>query len=288
MRLILIAAGALLVLVLGAVQVVASLALRDDAQPGSWVRLVPAAVAARVESLDPRLPLPAPLRIVFARDALAAGDVARAEQQIAALGPSRDRTELEAIVAERRGDSAAAARGFLDAGDAGDLERLIALEERAGRIDSALALQEAMIERLRTDRSASGALPEAYYRLGLLQQAQAYRFPPDGRRPDEERSLASYRSAIALAPLAERYLVAAGNEELNLGEYASAERYFRRAHDVDPTSVDAITGFGDLACRRGDPEQARVQLATAIKMNADAPSVKRLASELERCPMERR
>jgi tetratricopeptide (TPR) repeat protein len=259
------------------------LALRDDAQPGSWVRLVPATVAVRVENLDPRFPLPAPLRIVFARDALAAGDVAGAERQIAALGRSRDRTELEALVAERRGDSAAAVRGFLDAGDAGDLERLIVEEQRAGRIDSALVLQEATIERLRTDRSASGALPEAYYRLGLLQQAQAYRLAPDGRRPDEERSLASYRSAIALAPLAERYLVAAGNEELNLGEYAGAERYFRRAHDVDPTSVDAITGFGDLACRRGQTAQAHAAFATASKMNAAAPSVRRLGAELTHC-----
>jgi tetratricopeptide (TPR) repeat protein len=247
------------------------------------VRLVPAALADRVAGIGPDVPLPAPLRIVLARDALSAGDVAVAERQIAALPASRDRAELEAFVAERRGDDAAAVSGFLDAGDAGDLERLIVAEQNARHVDAALGLQNAMIERLRGERFASSALPEAYYRLGLLQQAQAYRVPVGAREPYERRSLASYKSAIALAPFAERYLVAAGNEELNLGEYDRAERYFRRAHDVDPTSVDAITGFGDLACRRHEPQQARAALATALKMNAEAPSVKRLAAELGTC-----
>lgn len=285
MRPVLIALAVVAVLVLGGVQVVSSLALRDAAQPGSWVRLVPAAIAARADDLNPRWPLPAPLRMVLARDALASGDLDVARRQIDALPQSRDRAELTALVAERRGDAAAAVSGFLDAGDAGDLERLIVAEQNAGNVDAALALQKAMIERLRGERFASSALPEAYYRLGLLQQAQAYQVPSGSREPYERRSLASYRSAIALAPFAERYLVAAGNEELNLGEYDRAERSFRRAHDVDPTSVDAITGFGDLACRRHDPEQARAQLATALKMNPEAPSVKRLVAELETCRM---
>jgi tetratricopeptide (TPR) repeat protein len=279
-RKLLVALGVLVGLVLGAVQVLSSLALRDDAQPGSWVRLVPEAFAARVERLDPRLPLPRPLRIVLARDAFAAGDTAQAERQAGALPPSRDRTELFALIAEHRGDNAAAVRGFLDAGDASDLEHRIMEEQSAGRLDAAIGLQNATIERLRSDPSTSSWLPEAYYHLGLLQQAQAYRLPIDRRKPDEEQSLAAYESAIALAPLAERYLVAAGNQELNLRDYDAAERYFRRASDVDPTSVDAITGLGDLAYRRGQVAQARAALATARKMNAGAPSVRRLAAEL--------
>jgi tetratricopeptide (TPR) repeat protein len=282
MRVVLIGAGLVLALVLGAVQVVSSLALRDAAQPGSWVRLVPPATAARVDALDPRLPLPAPLRLVLAREALASGDVALAERQIAALQPSGDRAELLGLIAERRGDGAAAVRDFLDAGDALDLERLIAREQRSGNVTAALRLEHATIERLRSDRAQTGALPDAYYRLGLLEQDSAYRLPRAQRRPAEQRSLAAYEAAVALAPLAERYLIAAGNQELNLGDLDRAQRYFERARDVDPTSVDAVAGFGDLAYRRGRLDEARAYLATAQAMDAQAPAVRRLVDELNR------
>jgi tetratricopeptide (TPR) repeat protein len=282
MRVLSIGAGLVLALVLGAVQVVSSLALRDAAQPGSWVRLVPAVTAARIDALDPRLPLPGPLRLVLAREALAAGDVALAERQIASLAPSGDRDELLGLIAERRGDSAGAVRAFLDAGDAPDLERLIDGEQRSGDLTGALRLEHATIGRLRADRAQTGALPEAYYRLGLLEQDAAYRLPRGARRPAEQRSLAAYEDAVALAPLAERYLIAAGNQELNLGDLDRAQRYFERAREVDPTSVDAIAGFGDLAYRRGRLDEARADLATAQAMDAQAPAVRRLVDELNR------
>jgi tetratricopeptide (TPR) repeat protein len=281
MRPWLIAVVAVVALVLGAVQVLSTLALRDAAQPGSWVRLVPADAAARVDALDPRIPLPAALRIVFAREALARGDVETAARQIAVLPPSRDRAELNGMLAERRGDNEAAVRAFLEAGAVDDLERHIAAVERGGDVGAALRLQQATVERLRGDRTASGALPEAYYGLGLLEQSYAYTLPIARRGPYQQRSLEAYESAVALAPFAERYLIAAGNQELNLGGLDRAERYFERARDVDPTSVDAVAGLGDAAYRRGRLDQARAYLAEAQKMNASAPAVRRLASEIK-------
>ncbi len=280
MRLVIIAVCVVVVLLLGTVQVLSSLALRADAQPGSWVRLVPQAMATRVLRLDPRLPLPVPLRLVLAHDALADGDLALAQQHVAALAPSADKTEMIGLIAERRGDEDAAVRAFLEAGDAADLERHIARVQRSGDVAAALRLQTMTIERLRTDRTQTNALPEAYYRLGLLEQAFAYTLPIERRQRDQERSLAAYESAVALAPLAERYLVAAGNQALNLGDLRKAREFFRRAADVDPTSVDAVVGFGDLAYRSGKSEEARIYLRKAQAMNPSAPSVLRLAEEL--------
>jgi tetratricopeptide (TPR) repeat protein len=263
------------------VQVLSTLALRDVAQSGAWVRFVPAAVAARVDALDPRVPVPSTLRIVFAREALAHGDVATAERQIATLPPSRDRAELTGLLAEKRGDETAAVRAFLEAGAVDDLERHIAEVQRRGDVAGALRLQEATVKRLRDDRTASGALPEAQYGLGVLEQRYAYTLPIARRAPYQRRSLQAYEAAVSLAPLAERYLIAAGSQELNLGDIARAERYFERARDVDPGSVDALAGLGDAAYRRGDLERARAYLAGAQKMDAAAPAVRRLAAEIK-------
>jgi tetratricopeptide (TPR) repeat protein len=281
MRPWLIALVAVVALVLGAIQVLSTLALRDAAQPGAWVRFVPADVAARVDALDPRVPVPPTLRIVFAREALARGDVEVAARQIAALPPSRDRAELSGVLAERRGDDGAAVRAFLEAGAVDDLERHIAEVQRRGDVAGALRLQAATVERLRGDRAASGGLPEAQYRLGVLEQTYAYTLPVARREPYQQRSLQAYEAAVALAPLAERYLVAAGNEELNLGDVERARRYFGRAREVNPTSVDAVAGLGDAAFRRGDVARARAYLGEAQKMDATAPAVRRLAAEIE-------
>src|ERR1700694_4089100 len=156
MRPWLIAVAAVVALVLGAIQALSMLALRDAAQPGSWVLLVPARAAERVEALAPRIPIPTALRIVLARQALARGDLAVAARQIEALPPSSDRAELTGVLAERRGDNAAAVRAFLEAGAVDDLERHIADEERNGDVAGALRLQQATIQRLSGDRTSSG------------------------------------------------------------------------------------------------------------------------------------
>jgi len=278
-----IIAIALSAIALGAIQVLSTLALRDAAQSGSWVRLVPAEAAARVDALDPRFPVPIALRIVIARQALARGDLAVAVRQIDALPPSRDRAELNGMLSERRGDNAAAVRAFLEAGDVDAVERHVAAEQKAGNLSAALRLQREMIARLHADPTSSGALPEAYYQLGLLEQSYAYTLPIDDRSQYQRQSLEAYESAVSLAPLAERYLIAAGNEELNLGDNERAELYFQRTREVAPTSAAAWAGSGDVAYRRGSIAQACADLAEARKLSPTMPAVRRLSAELAGC-----
>ncbi len=94
MRIVWVVPLLVLALVLGAVQFVASVALRDRAEPGSWIRLVPPSLATRTESIDPAFPLPPALRLVLARRALERGDAAAAQAYLDPLPASRDRLAL--------------------------------------------------------------------------------------------------------------------------------------------------------------------------------------------------
>lgn len=270
-----------LALALGVEQALAGIALRDDARRPAWVRYVPAGLAARVDHLDPALPLPPTLRLVLARRALAAGDDALAQAHVARLPASRDRAELSGTLAERRGDTQEAVRDFLDAGDLDGLEHRVESLAASGHGAEALTLQRAAIARAERDPAQAGNVPEAYYRLGLLEQNLAYAVPdPVARSGAERQSLEDYRKAVDLAPLEERYLIAAGNEEINLGDLDAALPYFARALDSDPSSVDALTGFGDVAQRRGDTALAKTYLEQARRLNPAAPAVQRLARQL--------
>jgi hypothetical protein len=68
---------ALLALVLGTLQIFASVALRSRAQPGAWVTFVSAGAAAGLATLGDALPLPQGLRLAFAREAFGCVRVTR-------------------------------------------------------------------------------------------------------------------------------------------------------------------------------------------------------------------
>jgi hypothetical protein len=282
MRPVAIALGVLAVLVLGGLQVVASLAVRDRAVAGSWLSLVPRAAAMHVEQLNPDFPLPAPLRLLLARRALEDGHVALAARRIARLPRSRDRLALEGGLAEARGDSAAAARAYLAAGDLAGVDRLVAAAERRGDPNRALALQSGAVRRLRDDRTQSDTLAEAYYRLGILEEEASTRMPlKDPRRHAHQlRSKEAYDDALALAPVSQRYLIAAGSEELNLGDLDAAAKDYVLARNADPTSAVADVGLGEVALRRGDRAGARAWLARARALAPAEPAVLRLAHKL--------
>jgi tetratricopeptide (TPR) repeat protein len=277
---LLVSLAVALMLVLGALQIVSSLALRDAARPGSWVALVPKTAAARVDELDARWPLPPALRLVLARQALAHDDVVSAERQVALLPASRERDALIGALAERRGDAAAAVDAFLAAGDIVDVERHIDGIQQSGDLAAALRLQHALIDGLRRDPVQAASLPEAYYHLGLLEASAASTLRGAAARAAELRALAAYVDAVAGAPFAQRYLLAAANQELAIGDLNRAHSYFLRAREADPTSVDAIAGLGSLAHRRGRDDEARAYLSQAHRMNPDALSVQRLARDL--------
>jgi len=280
-RVLVVAVAVVLGPALGVEQGVASVVLRDDARRPAWVRFVPAGLAARVDGLSPALPLPATLRLVLARRALAAWNFDLAAAHVARLPASRDRAELRGELAEHAGDTKASVEDFLEAGDLDDIQHRAESLAASGRGDEALELERAAIERAERDPAQAGNLPEAYYRLGLLEQQLAYRIPDiAARAAPQTKSLADYIKAVELAPLEERYLIAAGNEEIDIGDLDSAPGYFRRALDADPGSADALAGLGDVAAREGRKAEAESYLAAARKRDPSSPAVLRLARQI--------
>ncbi|GAC1504007.1 MAG: hypothetical protein NVS1B14_09720 [Vulcanimicrobiaceae bacterium] len=61
---------------------------------------------------------------------------------------------------------------------------------------------------------------------------------------------------MALAPFSSKYLIAAGSQNLNLGQYKMARAYFERSVEVDPASADAYAGLGIVALALGDRPSA--------------------------------
>jgi hypothetical protein len=282
MRLLVVTALALLVVGLGAIQIVSSIALRASAQRGSWVELVPASARAAVDRLLPGPPLPPALGLVLARNALAAGDLTLAERDIARLGPSRDRSALAGRLAEARGDTAGAAADYLAAGDLAGLERRSAELESAGHVAAALELQRAAIARLQGDRTQVDALADAYFALGRLEERIAEGLAPGSppRRARELDSRDAYAAALALAPLDGNYLLGYANQLVNVGELEAAKRAFLRERDADPASAEPFAGLGDVALRQGNVARARLYLARARSLDASSAAVERLARKL--------
>ena len=270
-------------LLLAALQFFASIALRSRAQPGAWVTLLSAHTVVRLTAFGDALPLPASLRLAFAREALAEGDRARAAADVATLrATTPDVLAVRAALARARGDMQAAVRDDLAAGDyaslSSDLDGLVA----RGELARALAFQQLAVARLSGQRTAPDALAEADYHLGIYEEARAQTFPARSRerRAHGEAAAAAYARASALGPLDERYVLAAANQALNLGAWADAAATFERARTLDPTSADPLAGLGDLAYRRGDLARARAYLARARALDRRSVAVLRLAIKL--------
>ncbi len=270
------------IVLLAALQAVASIALRDEALAGAWPRFVPSSTAARLDGIPQSVPLPPALALVLAREALAHGDRGAAAAFARRLGPSRDLAALQGDIADARGDTAGAVRAYLAAGDRDGIERHVSDLVAAGRVTDAVALQRALVARLASERAQADALAEASFELGGVEELGAYRLLVGSvpRRDAETRALEAYRRAVALAPLEERYLIAFGNQELNVDDISAAERAFERARDVDPTSAEPLAGLGDAAFSRDDPARARAYLAQARARNAASDAVRNLAREL--------
>ena len=252
---------------LAAIQALASIALRGDAR-GAWPHLVSPGLATRVDRLGPSVPVPPALRLVLAREAFARGDVALAALDGATLPASRDRL---------------AVRAYLDAGDLSGVEHHVDELLAVHREPEALALQRAVVARLLDSPGQADALALAYFDLGRVEEAQAYRLlvGSNERREHENRAADAYAQAVARAPFEERYLIAYANQQLNIDDIAAAERAFERARDADPTSAEPLAGLGDAAFSRGDVAAARDYLARARVLDPNSDAVRRLARELD-------
>lgn len=277
-----VVASLAIVVGLGALQALASIAAAPAAQRGSLVRLLSVA-GPRVDTLDPALPMPEALRILLVRRALGAHDLARAAALAERLGPSTDRSSFQARLAQLRGDARAAQRGWFDAGDYDELEQIVDELERRGDLRGAERLQSTIVVRLAQDRTHPNTLAEAWWRLGVLDAA----LPPrarcaEGTRACEQHALTAYERAIELAPLSAKYLISAASQELNLNDLDAAQRYFERAAEQVPGSVLIPVGYGEVAVRRGDFATARRRLGEARRIDAAEPAVGRLARKIPR------
>lgn len=76
MHLLAIAIIAFVAVVLGCLQAVSSVVLRENARGGSLATHTPGLLARAIDGLDPRLPIPSTLCLPFARAALAKHDFA--------------------------------------------------------------------------------------------------------------------------------------------------------------------------------------------------------------------
>lgn len=187
---------------------------------------------------------------MLARAALDRGRLADAERAARLLPDSPTRADLLGTIAQRRGDERAAQEYYLEAPDffaiQRDVNRLAVLHPAM-----AYALEMKLHNRLAALTTHPDLVAETNWRLGQLATARSYA-DPKGRRVWLTIGMRDYRRAIAVSPLSVKYLLAAGVQDLALGDPVVAGAYFRRALDVDPANADAYAGLGLAAIRRQD------------------------------------
>lgn len=199
---------------------------------------------------------PAPYVYLMLADAsFAERDFDSAQAYAQRLPDTPARSELLGRLALARGDRAAASRYFIEANDVFALRTTVTSLARRD-LPAAYALQARLKDRLARSATHPDALADAYWELGRLATQRGYAHPRE-RKMWFDEGMRDYEQAVGLAPTAERYLMAAGSQELNLGQPALAAGYFQRVIGQNPASADAYAGLGVSAFRMGDLAEAR-------------------------------
>lgn len=244
---------AALTLLLGAIQIGSDAIFSRAAPPRSLPGHLAPSIGVAIYGVIDRV-APAPyVNAMLATQALNARRLQLAQAYAVRLPASPQREELLGRIAQARGDEAAAQRHFLAAPD------LFAIDQRVDRLArtdpvAAYNLEMRLKQRLERLPTHPDAVAEAYWRLGQLATVRAARVPHERWL---ERGMRDYLQAVALSPLTEKYLLAAGSQALNLHNAHGARRFFRRAIDVDPASADAYAGLGIADFRLGDRAAAK-------------------------------
>jgi tetratricopeptide (TPR) repeat protein len=225
------------------------------AAPNSFPATISARTGAAVYRAIARV---APAPYVYAMLAEASfddRDLRSARSYAARLPASPARAELLGRIALADNDRAAASRYFIDANDAFALRAEVTRLARHN-LPAGYDLQSRLKDKLARSAIHPDALADAYWELGRLATQRGYAQP--ARRIEWfEEGIRDYEHAVALAPTAERYLMAAGSQELNLGDPKNASQYFQRVVNQNPASADAYAGLGVSAFRLGDIAEAR-------------------------------
>jgi len=236
-----------------------------DAVYGALDRLAP---ASYVES-------------TLAQRALERGDLVSAQRYAVHLPASPSRDELLARIAGARGQSQLALEYSLAAFDSDAVE---AASQRLAVTDpqAAYELERLLEVRLSGRAMHPDAVAEARWQMGVFANQVAWGKVPGSRAQRAWLTIASsdFESAVALAPLSERYAIAAANQADLLAERDRAEALFARAADIDPGSADAIAGLGVVALQNGDRVAAAAYLKRARALDPSALMVRALQRDL--------
>jgi tetratricopeptide (TPR) repeat protein len=202
--------------------------------------------------------------LLYARRALAGGDVPTAERMAALADPSPARTLVEAQVAAARGDTETAIARYRSAAENPDLEieamcGLSELLARRGRAAEAFAPVEPLLARDPTSPRIASA---AAYALAA--------------RGDRTRALAVLDAALAAHPREPALLAAKARVYFRADQWQLALEAYRRAMAVDDHDFEVATERGIAARRLAATaeagarapllEDARTSLARAVEL----------------------
>jgi len=284
LRTVVIAAPIVVASILAFVQIASAALFSSAGTPGSLPARLSPGMGARIYGMLDRV-APAPyVETMLAEYAIAGGDTTAAQRATVRLPASPMRNELLGRIADMRGDHRLALEYFLVAPDASTVQQEV---DRESRVDpmTAYRLEQQLADRLDALTVHPDAVAEAYWRLGKLATQASY-LPSTPQHPivlNRARSLLAMRQylrAVDLAPLNERYLLAAGSQALLLDDSVRARRLFQRGVDADPASADAYAGLGLVAVRAGDIALARTLAARSAALDPNAHILADLRSRL--------
>jgi tetratricopeptide (TPR) repeat protein len=217
----------------------------------------------------------------LAQRALERGDVASAQRFALRLPASPSRDELLARIAGARGQDPLALEYSLAAFDS---DAVLAAAQRLAVTNpqGAYELERLLEARLSGRATHPDAVAEARWQMGLFADQVAWREVPGStaQRAWLRIALSNFESAVALAPLSERYAIAAANQADLLAERKRAEALFARAAEIDPGSADAVAGLGVVAFENGDRTAAAAYLKRASALDPRALMVRALQRDL--------
>lgn len=236
------------------------------------------AIFSRIESVAP-----APyVETMLADNALRVRELSGAAGYAHKLPAGAIKSELLGRIALARGQDELAREYFLAAPDVDEMQMQIGAISQTNA-DAAFQWELALKDRLQSLTTHPDAVAFAYWRMGQLSTLRGYRSPPL-RATLWRQGLHYYTVAARLAPLSERYLLAAGSQALLLRDDAVARSYFQRGVDADPTSADAYAGLGIIAYRAEDFSQARTFAALARERDPKAVILAHLDLDLANAP----